>query len=86
MDTVPLDINDAIGYRGLTPENAEVIFESSQTEQAIEFKDFPREIDESITVPIPLREKTHTWHRKNQHMSRNLTRSYKGLKKYREFK
>jgi len=51
-----------------------------------EFKDYPREIDKSIEIPFHLREKTHTGNgRKNQKLAVRLRRSYRHLKKYKNY-
>jgi hypothetical protein len=70
----------------MNPSNAKVIFESDPNNSPVEFKDYPREIDPTIDIPEPLEEKTHTFSRRNQKLARSLIRSYKHLKKYREYK
>jgi hypothetical protein len=48
-------------------------------------KDLPRDIDPTIDAPIPYSTKTHKYSRKMQKKGVLLRRSYRGLKKYREY-
>ena len=70
----------------MNKDETTVIFESDPSNPPEELKDFKRDIDHSIGDPIPLQEKTSSFPRKYQKLSRGLQKSYKRLKKFREYK
>ena len=86
VDLLPDDINKHVGTYDITPENAEVIFETDPNNTAEEFKDIPKNIDPETTVPFLYREKTQRTSRKNLKLAKALKGSFHQLKRYREYK
>ena len=69
---IPLDINKELDVKTLTKDDATVIFESNPDKTPQEFKDIPRDIDESIATPIPWEKKTHKYTKASMRKSRVL--------------
>lgn len=86
VDLPPIDINEKLGLKSINPDNATIIYESNPADAPEEFKDYKRDIDPNIDLPFSMKEKTHTFTRKNQKLAKALTKSYRKLKKFREYK
>lgn len=86
-DPVPKDINQSLGFESLNPETSKILFASAGIDNIPdELKHLPVEWDDSIDVPIAIREKTHTQPRVNFHLGAAYKRSYKKYRKFKEFR
>ena len=82
----PLDINEVTGLSSIRDKDAaQVIFESDPSNLPEEMAHLPRDIDNSLATPLPYATKTHKYSRKQQKLGIALRRSYRSLKKYREY-
>ena len=86
-EVLPRDINDDLAFDKISPENNVVRF-MSHKELPVEYKDMPVDIDYSIGIPMPFREKTHAetpyniqLARANQKADRMLRRELKHVRK-----
>lgn len=81
----PFDINKELGIDKINPEDITVTY-TSDGKLPEEFKNAKLEIDESLTIPPHHAKKTHTEDRRNFYMGSVLKKSFRKLKKYREYK
>ena len=84
MEQVPDDINDHLGFTDLTPDNSVIQYASGEIPE--EFKDFSQELDETLDIPLTIRDKTHTSHRQNYKLGGAIRRSHKNQKRYKVHK
>lgn len=81
-ETVSDDINDHLGFNGISAENSQIIF-SADGSIPDEYKDLPQELDGSIAEPLGLREKTHRVPRENYSLARALKQPDPKLRRYK---
>ena len=49
-----------------------------------EFQGYPIDLDESLDIPLTIREKTHTDNKQNQRLGIAIKRSYKNFRRYKK--
>ena len=82
MDLVPADINEELGFDDMSAENNRIIFSSTDTIPE-EYSHIPVDLDETITQPYYLKEKTHRTPRSNFYLANKLKKGYKTMRKYK---
>lgn len=85
VQRTPQDINEYLGLTDINKDTATVIYESDPKNTPEEMKDLPRDIDTSLDVPLTFRKKTHEFSKKDLRKAVMLKRSYRDLKKFREY-
>jgi len=81
----PIDINEYFGLKDMKGPEYKVIFESSPENPPEELKHIEREIDDTLSVPMPLRKKTHSFSISDLKLRPVLLRQYKRLRKYKKY-
>jgi len=71
--------------RKIDKSNSTIVLESNPANPAEEMKDIPRDIDQDLSVPIPLRAKTHVIPKKDLKIGQYLQTTYKHLRKYKKY-
>ncbi len=59
MPHSPPDINKVLGIDSFDKSNSTVIFESDPKNTPEELKEVPRDIDPTLSIPLPYQKKTH---------------------------
>jgi len=80
----PPDINEEVGIHDLKPEDTKIIYATDTSDIPDQFKDVPIELDEKITVPWHLREKTHTVNTKQLKYAKATQNMYKSLRRHKK--
>lgn len=85
--TVPLprDINADLGV-DTNFAGSYIAYASDPNNIPEEFKELPIDIDETLTVPMTARDKTHVNPRENFKLGRVMARAHTNFKKYRKYK
>lgn len=83
-EPLPDDINEAMGFKNMTPENTTIKFVKGKVPE--EFANFPMDIDPAIGTPEMAKKKTHEFHKGQIKTGLYMAKTPRGLNRYKSYK